>query len=135
MGRTEKNRGKAFEYWFAEELVRHGWEAKRNPLSGSSVQIMQGIGRHDVRAKKGAVRMFSELKKTSKDQITLHWKWFEKMHPAFQDAEGLVVEPVVFAFQPKAGKRLQPVVCLRLDDFLGLIELIQRYGYDTPHNP
>ena len=130
MGKTEKNRGKAFEYWFAEELQRNGWDAKRNPLSGSSMQIMVGIGRHDVRAHKGAVRMFSELKKTSKSQITLHKKWFDKMNPTFQDAEGLVIEPVVFAFQPKPGGRLEPVVCLRLPDFLGLVDLIQRGVYD-----
>lgn len=130
MGNTNSNRGKAFEYWLAEELQRHGWEAKRNPLSGSSVQIMQGLGRHDVRSKKGNIRVNVECKKTSKRQITLHWDWFRKMYPTFQDAEGLVIEPLVFAFQPEPGKKLEPVVCLRLVDFLGLVDLIQRGTYD-----
>ena len=135
MGRTEKNRGRNFEYWMAERLQKFGWEAKRNPLSGSSVQISQEMGKNDVRAffkmdandDKPCIKMFVECKKTSKKMLSLKREWFEKLGTATGEclAENpLVIEPLMFAYQPDAGKELKPIICLTLEDFEFLLQML-----------
>ncbi len=107
----------------AERLKAFGYEAARNPLSGSSKQISEQIGRHDVRAFKLNVKAFLECKKTAKSQITLHKSWFDKLVGVEVKDKVLTVEPLVFAFQPDPGMPLHPVMCLPMEDYLQLIEL------------
>lgn len=127
MGKTEKRRGANFEYWVAERLRSLGWDANRNPLSGGSVQISKHMGKNDVRAFKKYLTLFIECKKTSKSQITLHKLWFDKLGEVRVEDGKLVVEPLVFAFQPEAGLQLEPVVCLPLEEFMKLIDIIGNF--------
>jgi hypothetical protein len=96
--------------------------------------VSSAIAPHDVRAFKKCLKVFIEAKKTSKSQITLHKDWFDKLRPAYIDHVGLTVEPLVFAFQPEPGGKLQPVVCLRLEDFDGIISTLGRFLNDQSND-
>lgn len=96
--------------------------------------MSSAIAPHDVRAYKRCLKLYIEAKKTSRSQITLHKSWFDKLRPAYLDHVGLTVEPLVFAFQPEKGGRLHPVVCLRLEDFDGLLSMLGRVLHEQQQN-
>lgn len=87
-GKRVKQQGTAFEYrvrdWF---LKRAGWEAERNPLSGASDQISEGLGKHDVRAWNDQLFFEIECKKRTRtkdpkkrSQIEVQKDWIEKIN-------------------------------------------------------
>jgi Holliday junction resolvase len=61
-GLSVKRRGTSFEYRVANYFAgRQGWNGLRNPLSGASSQIKEGISLHDVRAWHNTLPIFFQI--------------------------------------------------------------------------
>lgn len=73
--------GRNYEYRLRDWFRDRGWESERNPLSGASEQIVNNLGKHDVRVLKDGIFLQLECKKTNKKNGILNIKkeWIDKI--------------------------------------------------------